>query len=309
MKILVVGHLCLDVIHPFEGPEIVSYGGIYYAVGALAALLGPADSVLPVFGLNVNDYPQLIEHLERFPNVDVSGIYTFDAPSNRVTLDYHGPSARTERSLNIAAPIPFERIRKHLGVDGILINMISGFDISLDTLDQIRMAVRDDRVPIHFDYHSLTLGVDRDNIRFRRPLAEWRRWGFMLDTLQLNEEEIAGLSGDAMAEEQTAGHLLTLNVKGLLVTRGPRGATLYTNAHKRLVRQDFPGYEIGADGEPTGCGDVFGAAFHVHFLRTSDLAASAAFANRTAAAKALLRGTDQLMALPEQRLPGGRRDL
>ena len=300
MKILVIGHLCLDVIHPLDGPDIESYGGIYYAVGTLAALLGKDDTVIPVFGLNTNDYPLLIEHLAQFPNVDVSGIYTFDAPSNRVHLTYTDASSRIECSRDIAEPIPFDRIKRHLAVDGILINMISGFDITLETMDQIRMTVRPDKTPIHFDYHSLTLGINGNNERFRRPLENWRRWGFMLDTIQMNEEEIRGLSIDLMTEEQTAGHLLTLSVKGLLITRAARGVSLYTNDHKHLKRQDIPGLSVDGNGEPTGCGDVFGAAFHYHFLKSSDLAAAAGFANRTAAAKVLLRGSDRLGALKDQ---------
>ncbi len=297
MKVLVIGHLCLDVIHPLKGPEIESYGGIYYAIGTLAALLGPGDSVIPVFGLNASDYEPLVGNLSRFPNVDCSGIFAFEEPTNRVQLHYTSASTRIECSRNIATPIPFDRIRKFLSVDGILVNMISGSDITLETFDQIRMAIRPARTPIHFDYHSLTLGVNGNNERFRRPLENWRRWGFMTDTIQMNEDEIRGLSGEAMSEEQTAGHLLTLSVRAVLITRGERGVAVYSNDRKRLTRTDIPGLAVNGGGEPTGCGDVFGAAFHYCFIKTSDLIASAEFANRTAAAKVLLRGSDHLESL------------
>jgi sugar/nucleoside kinase (ribokinase family) len=299
MKVLVLGHLCLDVIHPVDGPEIESYGGIYYSVAALATLLEPRDRVLPVFGVHRAEHPALIELLAKFPNVDTSGIFPFDGPTNRVHLYYRPGGSRTECSRDISAPIPFERIRRSLDVDAILVNMVSGFDVTLETLDAIRIAVRGEKIPLHFDFHSLTLGITEAHERRRRPVEEWRRWAFMIDTLQLNEEEIAGLPLEPMTERQTASHLLTLGVKGVLVTRGPRGIGVYRNDQKHVVRTDIPGIAMDGEGEPTGCGDVFGAAFVVRYARTSDLLASAEFANRIAAAKARLRGVDRLAELRE----------
>lgn len=297
MTILVIGHLCHDVIHPVEGPEVLGYGGIYYTVAALASLMQAGDRVVPVFGVNTDDYEPLIRHLARFPNVETGGIFTFSEPTNSVHLFYTDRAARIECSKNIARPIPFARIKNYLDADGILINMISGFDITLGTLDEIRLALRERRVPIHFDYHSLTLGVQDDHERFRRPVSDWRRWAFMLDTVQLNEEEIAGLTVERLTEEQTAGHFLTLAIKGLIVTRGERGATVYYNEHKTMMRKDIPGKPVQRPADSTGCGDVFGAAFHLHYVRTRDLLASAEFANTVAAAKARMTGTEHLTDL------------
>jgi sugar/nucleoside kinase (ribokinase family) len=303
MKVLVLGHLCLDVIHPAQGDEIESYGGIYYSVAALASLLESRDKVLPVFGVHRAEHKSLLERLEHFPNVDPSGIFPFDEPTNRVHLYYKKGGSRIECSKDISAPIPFERIKRALSVDAILVNMVSGFDITLETLDNIRMTVRGEKIPIHFDFHSLTLGVSAAHNRHRRPVEEWRRWAFMLDTLQLNEEEIAGLPLEPMTEHQTAGHLLTLGIKGVLVTRGERGVSVYRNEQKHMVRNDIPGIPAEEEGEPTGCGDVFGAAFLIHFARTSDLLAAAEFANRAAATKARMRGIDQLQGLRSGLVP------
>ncbi len=304
MKVLVLGHLCLDVIHPVDGPAIESYGGIFYSVAALSTLLEPRDRVSPVFGVHRAEHAALIETLSRFPNVDTSGIFPFDGPTNRVHLYYRPGGTRTECSRDISAPIPLERIRRSLDVDAILVNMVSGSDLTLETLDAVRMAVRGSKTPMHFDFHSLTLGVTDTHERRRRPVEEWRRWAFMVDTLQLNEEEIAGLPMEPMTEQQTAGHLLTLGVKGVLVTRGSRGVGVYRNDQKHVVRTDIPGIAVRGEGEPTGCGDVFGAAFVVRYVRTGDLLASAEFANRVAAAKARLRGADRLAELRESAVSG-----
>ena len=297
MKYLVVGHLCLDVIHPVEGPEVESYGGIYYAVAALASLSRPSDEVFPVFGVHKADYAALIDHLKQFTNVDPSGIYKFDEPTNRVHLYYKDQQNRIECSKDIARPIPYEKIQRHLSADGILINMISGFDLTLDTLDNIRLAIRSHDVPIHFDYHSLTLGVRANHERYRRPLEDWRRWAFMDDTVQLNEEEIAGITLEGLTEKQTAGHLLTLSVKGVVVTRGDRGATLYYSEHKKMLRKDVEGVRLENPRDSTGCGDVFGAAFLLQYAGSRDLFAATDFANRIAAAKVQQIGVGNLKDL------------
>ena len=297
MKFLVLGHLCLDVIHPTAGPEIQGFGGIYYAATTMAVLAERSDHIIPVFGVNREDHGPLLQDLARFPAIDTSGIYVFDHPTNQVHLFYRDGGARTECSKHIAEPIPFERIRPHLPVDGILVNMISGFDLTLETLDQIRMMVRPHGIPIHLDFHSLTLGVRANHERFRRPLDNWRRWAFMTETVQLNEEEIAGLSRDTMTEQQTVGHLLTLGVRGVVVTRGERGASVFTNEKKKVVRQDIPGIRVDRAVDATGCGDVFGAVFLQQYLRTKDMHAAAVTANGAAATKARLAGVDRITEL------------
>ena len=105
----------------------------------------------------------------------------------------------------------------------------------------------------------------------------------MLTTVQLSEEEASGLTVDRLTEEQLTGHLLTLGITGVLITRGPRGATVFANEHKKVVRCDIAGIPADGAADRTGLGDVFGGAFLYRFVATSDLRLSAEFANLTAA--------------------------
>lgn len=276
------------------------FGGVFYSIATLSALLSPDDRIIPVFGVHEEEYDRIVERFSRFGNVDIRGIFKTKERVNEVHY-FHDPSGgRTECSKHIASPIPFQRIKPFLDVHGLLINMASGFDIVLETLDEIRMIVRDDGIPIHFDFHSLTLGIDEEQTRFRRPLSDWRRWCFMLHSVQLSEEEAAGLTAEQYDETTLINQLMPLMVNGLLITRRERGATLIQQEHKKLFRHDIPGVSVKAVVDTIGCGDVFGAAFLADFLRTKDLVKAAESASRAASFKSTFRGPDGLEALRQQ---------
>jgi len=260
--------------------------------------MGANDTITPVCSVGAQEHQAFLAWLRTFPAVDTSDVFAIEGPTNLIHLYGQGNGVQQACTKHLAPPVPFDRIRKHLDADGILINMASGSDITLETLDNIRMEVRPRGTPIHFDYHNLTMGVNGDAVRFRRPLPDWRRWAFMITTVQLNEEEIAGLSLEKLREEQTVGHLLTLGVKGVIVTRGARGATVFSNEHKKVVRHEVAATPVQGAVETTGLGDVFGASFLYTFVGTSDLVASAEFAARTASEAATRPESDRLPVRP-----------
>lgn len=283
MKLLALGHLCIDSAHPSGGPPAERWGGIANTIAAMGSLAGESDTVLPVCGVGAGDEKNFRAWLERFPSVDPSGVFAFDGPTNRIDVYEKDGGLRVACTRDIAPPIPFERIRRFLSADGVLVNMVSGSDIVLETLDQIRMEIRPRGTPVHLDYHNLTTEVGQGMERVRRPLAEWRRWAFMMTTVQLSEEEAAGLTVDRLSETQLTGHLLTLGVTGVIITRGARGASLFGNEHKKVVRSDVAGIPAPGAGDITGAGDVFGGAFLYRFVSSADLKGSVEFANMTAA--------------------------
>jgi sugar/nucleoside kinase (ribokinase family) len=60
-----------------------------------------------------------------------------------------------------------------------------------------------------------------------------------------------------------------------VVTRGQRGASIHQDGHW----QHSPAFQAGRQVDPTGAGDVFAAAFLIHYRQTGDALASADFAN------------------------------
>ncbi|HVN48817.1 MAG TPA: carbohydrate kinase family protein [Bacteroidota bacterium] len=306
MVITVIGHICKDFLHltDEQGKDTAqeTFGGIMYSILTLANLMGEKDILQPVFCIGQADYDSLMERLTPYKNIDTSGIYKFRGQTNQVHLFCQKETdARIECSKNIAQPIPFNRIKPYLDGDGVLINMISGSDITLETLDYIRMEVREKRMPIHFDFHSLTLGIDNEFKRFPRPLTDWRRWCFMLSSIQMNETEIAGLSAERYDEATIINHLMPLMVETLLITRGHHGATaIVQDIHKKLTRQDFAGIPIERPVNTIGCGDVFGAAFFYYYLKTNNSFVAAEFANKAAALNAGFANIDDLDELKKK---------
>ncbi|MDP2210045.1 MAG: carbohydrate kinase family protein [Bacteroidota bacterium] len=294
MLITVVGHICLDVIHHADGSESQGYGGIFYSLAALANIADSNTKIFPVFGIGSKDYPQLIERLSAYKNVDTSGIFKTDGQTNQVHLYYQDNNHRIECSKDIAKPIPFKKIKPYLDTNMILINMISGFDITLETLDEIRMAVREEKIPVFLDVHSLSLGINEDGKRYRRSIPDWRRWLFMLHTVQMNEEETAGLANEKPDEEYLIKQITALNTNNVIITRGSKGCTLFKDEHKHIERFDFAGIETERTLDSTGCGDVFAAAYCAKYIRAKDEKISTEYANEVAAMNATFKSSNEI---------------
>jgi len=294
MKITVIGHLCLDVIVDADGNEAEGYGGIFFSIATLANLLGKNDTVFPIFGVGKTDYDALMERLSAYPNVDTSGIFKFNGPTNQVRLMYSTKEKRIECSKNISEPIPWKKIRLFLESDMILITMVSGFDITLETLDEIRMEVREQQTPIYLDVHCLACGINPDFTRFYRPIDTWRRWFFMLHGVQMNEDEAFNISTEQFDDAKLAKQVLVLDTKTLHITRGRNGSTVFINKQKNIQRLDIAGIESGRTVDTTGCGDVFSAAYCAHYINTKDIAASTEFAVRVASLKTQLSGSKEI---------------
>lgn len=280
MKITVIGHFCLDIFHRADGVEEKELGGIYHSVAALANLASDRDTIFPVFGIGETEFEEVRAALSQYKNIDLSGIFQFTGGSNYV---HYYDDGSHERTLNISAPIPLSHVKKFLNVDGVYINMISGYDITVETIDEIRLDLRGEKVPIHLDVHSLTLCVNHDGTRTRKPMAAWRRWCFMTDSVQMNDEEANGMSVEHFNDEHLAKQMIPLMVKAFVITRGKKGATVYQEDHKHLYTTDISN-DPNADPVSTiGSGDIFGASFFYSYLKKKNYIDAAKFAQSATA--------------------------
>ena len=86
-------------------------------------------------------------------------------------------------------------------VDALYINLISGFELDLETAQLVRQHFAG---PIACDMHSLLLAVNPDGLRTPRPIPNVASWMRCFDILQVNEDEMQLLAPDAMALAATA---------------------------------------------------------------------------------------------------------
>jgi sugar/nucleoside kinase (ribokinase family) len=210
-------------------------------------------------------------------------------------------------------------------LDAIYVNFISGFELCLGTAQALRQGFHG---PLYADLHSLFLGMQQDGIRVLRPLPDAPSWFGCFDFVQLNEEEMQQLTPDPLA---LAAQALDVGVSLLSVTLGPRGVA-YVAApgfdglaagqrgsrtagqlpHTTAVptgstaptprRPDAPlsvrTALIAAPEvqtlDPTGCGDVFGAAAFARLLAGDLVETALRHAAGLAARNAAFRGASGL---------------
>jgi sugar/nucleoside kinase (ribokinase family) len=199
-------------------------------------------------------------------------------------------------------------------LDAVYLNFISGWELTLETARCLRRGFSE---RIYADLHSLFLGMAHDGLRVPQPLADPSGWFSCFDVVQLNEDEMRRLGPDPMA---SAAMALGSGVRLLVVTLGPRGAVYFSRplspfpmahgdeprplgfgAHGPIQTARVPAPTMAAEGDPTGCGDAFGATLCARLLAGASIEAALRDANVCGARNFTTRGAGGLM----QSLRGG----
>ncbi len=301
----VVGSLVWDEIHGRDpaAPPVEEWGGIAYALGGLEASLPPGWEVVPLIKVGhdmVGPAARFYDTLERLtPGAKPIAV---PAPNNRVVLSYESSERRCERMAGGVPAWTWDQLGPMVkDLDARYLNFISGFEMSLGTAQALRHGFRG---PILADLHSLFLGTQPDGVRRLQPLAEAPAWFGCFDLVQLNEDEMRQLASDPLEVAATA---IAAGVSFLVVTLGPRGA-VYVAAPgaERLAdrgRPSLSGDPIRTELveapmvetlDPTGCGDVFGAAVCGSLLGGGTLGEAMRSAAALAARNAAHRGASHL---------------
>ena len=93
----------------------------------------------------------------------------------------------------------------------------------------------------------------------------------------LPHADVVFYSEEDVTHPEELAHTYLTYTKMVVITRGKQGSSLYTVNEEYHVPA-FPATEI----EPTGAGDVFAAAFLIHYFQTDDAFKAMKFANCTA---------------------------
>ena len=129
---------------------------------------------------------------------------------------------RHERYENITNNLSIE-INDLEQFDGIMINMITGFDITLGQLQEIRKKFKGH---IFIDVHTLSRGLGEDFKRNFRVIPDFNKWANCLDIIQVNQSELFTLS-QKKNELEVVEEMFKAGVKIICVTKGALGAKVY----------------------------------------------------------------------------------
>lgn len=295
---------------------VESLGGIFYSLQTLAALTPHPSFVLPVLGVGA-DAVAFIRAALAALCLDTRYLRVTRARQNSVELRYTSPAERRAEFLTGGVPpLSLSALRPMLlESDALYLNFVAGNELTLATMRRLR---RDFAGPIYADLHSLVLGRAPNGLRFHRPVPDWREWVACFDVLQCNAEEAAVLwwSGKvprragrfppplgARGAERLAAEVLTLGPRLFILTSGA-GPLRAWPAEGRPWRHTPRA--PGAPRDPTGCGDVLGAAFCAfRYQRGLPARTALARASRIAAWKATRIGSEGLAEeIPTRYLDG-----
>jgi sugar/nucleoside kinase (ribokinase family) len=309
----VIGSFVWDVIHgrDVRNAPVEEWGGITYALGALDAALPDDWEIVPIIKVGSDLAPRAYEFLRTLRRLAPdAALVEVPVPNNRVTLRYTSDERRSEVMSGGVPPWHWLGLKPLLDaarVDALHVNLISGFELDLEVAQLVRQHFAG---PIYCDLHSLMLAREPDGLRTPKPLANVAGWCACFDVLQVNEDEMRLMAPDPMALAATA---MANGVSLLCVTLGKDGAVYFA----------APGFETLADirrsalpraaalapvrtarlpaeaarvepGDPTGCGDVWGATFFSRLLAGDNFIAAIQAAHRAAARNVEHRGASGL---------------
>ena len=269
MKILITGHTVEDHI-VFHGEEQeVKPGGIFYSASAFHFLKNAGDEIYLCTSIQKENYRLFASVYDQF-NQDY---FSYVDKIPKIHLNVFEKKERHERYENITDKlvVPFEALNKF---DGIFINMITGFDISVKDIQQVR---KNYNGIIYLDVHSLARGMDEHYRRDFRKIPEVEKWISSVDIVQANDHELFTLS-EKLSEKEIAEELLRRGIKILLVTKGERGASVYTMKNEEVISLTIPAIQVETKNK-VGCGDVFGAAFFSSYIKDKKMDKAFTLAN------------------------------
>jgi hypothetical protein len=309
MRLGVIGTLVWDVIHGREpnAAPVQEWGGITYSLSALDAALTDEWHIVPIMkvgsdlAVRANQFVHTLDHIA--PD---AALVEVPYPNNRVELRYFSDERRTE-VLTGGVPgwnwLGLKPLIDAAKLDAIFVNFLSGWELDLPTAQALR---RHFAGPIYGDLHMLVMAVQSDGLRVPKPLSDVREWCGCFDFLQGNEDEMRMMAPDSMALAATALHA---GASGLFVTLGKRGVVYFaapgfdrlsdlpttrTGTGTGAVRTALVAPDALADGDPTGCGDVWGATQFSRLLAGDSLDQAIHAANRAAARNVEHRGATGL---------------
>ncbi len=293
LKIGMIGQIVLDTVYRYRGGVTEDLGGIAYSIMTVDSLMESDDLVAPIVRVGSDAIEKVRMGLAGVPHMSWDGVIEDERPNNRVELRYTGPDTREELASGGVGALKEGDLLSIGEYDGLLINMISGRELDRQLLSDMMDEVS---LPIHLDLHSYLLGLDEGGRHYRRRPGDWEEWLELCDTLQVNRDELCTILGSE-SDACDAGDYLWRMSRGhrvacLIVTDGKKGSWCwYTDEGGKSRECRMPPSGEVELMDPTGSGDVFGAAFFYSRLSGGSIEMAMALATRLAGFNCARSGT------------------
>jgi sugar/nucleoside kinase (ribokinase family) len=260
MNFLVIGHSVVDKIIEKERCSIKP-GGIFYTVISLLSQIVRGDKIF--LCSNIDD-----KNIELFNNtynqVEREFLNTVNSiPNVELVVSESGERKETYSEIAENLILPEKYLDRF---DGILINMITGYDISLLQLKELR---KNYHGIIYFDVHTFSRGVDRKLNRIFRPIKDFSEWAKCIDILQANESELKTLSNKS-EEIKIVEELFSYGIKQIVITRSEKGATVFCKENDLIKSFHVDALRVNTINK-VGCGDVFGGVYFYNCIKNKNI--------------------------------------
>jgi len=294
MKITVIGTINKDLILPFHGAPIESFGGIFYNIAVLSQLCREDGQIIPVSFIGEDVKINIDAIFEKVANVYTEGLIPIEQKNHKVILEYESPSKRREKALFNFPPLTWNEVKPFLDSDMVIVNMVTGWDINKKTFLKISKKVRS---KLYVDVHFLVMGIDKLGRRFPERPDSIEDWINGSRFVQMNRREYQIIASDMGEVEFYRTKCKPDQI--ILITNGSKGVDAVFMDYGKVAVRHYDAPELSSVIDPTGSGDVFGSAFVFNYLKTNDLEESIRFANIAAAANTQLQGTNEMQLLQE----------
>lgn len=311
-KIAVLGPIPKDHIVTHRGEVLDKYGCALYTTAALASLLGPDDVVRPIVHVRKEDRAPIVEVLERFGNVDLTGIRDHTDRGDVVELTFRDQNYRDEKQVGFMHPINNDDVEFALDSDVFVCVPITDYEVSQYTLSYIRE--NSDGI-ILLDGHGPTVSLSTGGKRAPRLWIDRDHWLPNIDILKMNLEEagcswfpppggdpeLVGQELDVDLLPEFAEHCLRKGVKVLCVTLDEEGSRVFwLDDEGNLQSENVSQIPVDHVVDTTGCGDSFAAGMGFGYLESGgDPVAAAQYGNAMGAQRCAGREIDVYLPLEE----------
>jgi sugar/nucleoside kinase (ribokinase family) len=283
MNFLIIGHSVVDKINE-ERCISTKPGGIFYTVVSLLSQKSSEDKLFLCSSID-KENGELFE--AAYNQIEKDFIITVDSiPIVELVVNETGERNETYSKIGSNLQLPSELNR----FDGILINMITGYDITLLQLKQLR---KDFNGMIYFDVHTLSRGVDENMNRVFKRINNFIEWAECVDILQANESELMTLS-DNTTERDILNELFSYGIKQIIITKAEKGATVYFKSGIEIKSFHKDAMRVNVKNK-IGCGDVFGAVYFYNYIKNKNVNLALEQANLFAGIATTLSSTEEFL--------------